>query len=323
MIAAGQHKQTVARFRPPKRSGRRDPPLMNAVTWTHWVWPMIAAALPYGVGMRVLARASRSGSGALPGEDLAWEQAEHYGRTAAVGVDPPEAAERAAAAWREAWRYTRLVDHADLFLSLTRSARWLRRHMDVDGAWPERDPFLAVTSHWGAGLWALRHLRAAGRTARFLSRRLDVEADLDPRLAAYARLRVRGVARALGTPLIYTGGAAQAVQRSWAQGESIVALFDVPPESGRRTISAPLGAGRISVPIGLLQLACAARIPVVTFAAGIDRRNRRRYLTIGPARVSDDPQRLVDMLARHLEGLLERDSAAWHLWPYAPALLER
>ena len=30
-----------------------------------------------------------------------------------------------------------MVDHADFYLAIFRSDRWMRRHMDVEGHWPE------------------------------------------------------------------------------------------------------------------------------------------------------------------------------------------
>jgi hypothetical protein len=37
--------------------------------------------------------------------------------------------------------------------------------------------------------------------------------------------------------------------------------------------------------------------------------------------VYSDPAELATMLAQHLERLIERDTAAWHMWPYAAELV--
>lgn len=247
----------------------------------------------------------------------AWAQAVRFGFAGTPGSRGADAD-----AWQQAWRLTRLADHTDLFLALTRGDRWMRRHVRVEGEWPRADPFLAVTSHWGAGLWSLRHLHRAGNRARFLSRRLDPE-ELrpDPWLERYARLRVWMTARELGAPLIYTGGASAEIATTWARGQSVVALFDVPAPEARSTIVLPLGRVAMRVPLGLLRLACEHRIPVLMFSVAVDHASGGRTLRIGTARTYDDPQTLGLELASHLERLLELDSAAWHLWPYAPALL--
>ena len=55
--------------------------------------------------------------------------------------------------WKKRYRLIRLVDHCDLFLVRTRTRRWFRKHVDVDGAWPASGPFIAMTFHWGCLLY--------------------------------------------------------------------------------------------------------------------------------------------------------------------------
>jgi hypothetical protein len=269
--------------------------------------------------MRALSKVAAFSSVRLPDEEAAWRQAARFART-----NLPETKGRPAGEdqWRRAWRLTRLVDHADLFLSLSRTSAWARRYVSVTGAWPLNDPFLAITNHWGAGWCSLRYLRESGHRARYLLRGI-VESDLqrDRCLVNYMKLRVVATRRALGTPLIYTGNASEEIVRTWASGTSVVGLFDVPSEPGRASISAEFGQGSIKVPLGLIRLACEHRVPVVTFAAGVDRNTGRRNLTIDPAQIWTDPAELAASLARHLDSLLRNDSASWHMWPYAGELL--
>ena len=49
-------------------------------------------------------------------------------------------------------RLTTLVDHADLYLALTRNNGWMQRYMAVEGQWPAPgQAALLCTFHWGAG----------------------------------------------------------------------------------------------------------------------------------------------------------------------------
>ena len=293
---------------------------MSETTATHWLWPALSATLPWPLGMRVLAKFASHPGVRLPDEEAAWRQATRCART-----NLPETQGRPAdeEQWRRAWRLTRLIDHADLFLALTRgTSAWLARHVDVIGAWPRRGPFLAVTNHWGAGMWALPSLRGSGHRARFLLRGI-VESELrqDQCLANYGRLRVAVSRRVLGTAMIYTGSASEEIARTWAGGMSVIGLFDVPPEPGRASISAEFGQGCIKVPLGLIRLAVEHRVPVITFAVGVDRLTGRRKLSIDPAQIWSDPADLAASLARHLDALLRSDSASWHMWPYAGELL--
>ena len=282
---------------------------------TFWAWPLATALLPSRAGLRVLRRVSRAAALSAP-EASAWRNAHAAGRT---GL--PESGQRPVdmAAWCTAWRLTQYLDRADLFVFLSRSPRWMRRHVDVRGEWPSPGPCLAVTGHWGAGLWALDLLRRSGHQPRFLARRPGE--DDDRWHAAYVRLRAFAVARATGAPLVYTEGASHEIERSWVAGHTIVGLFDAPP--GERSVArVPFGRSYIRLSRGLPRLACEHSIPVVEFSAAIDRRTGRRTITIGAAKVWHDAEALAHHWARELEALLQQDSAAWHLWPYAAELLE-
>ena len=228
------------------------------------------------------------------------------------------------ATWRRAWRLVQLIDHADLFVALTRGSRWFNGQADVRGAWPATGPFLAVTFHWGAGLGALAHLANAGHRARFLSGRFaDADFGTDVWRVRYVNLRIRAVESVTGARVIYTGGASQHIDDAFARGTGVVALCDVPATAGRSTIAASVNGLRLRMPLGLARLACARGIPVVSFVAGIDRATGTRHLTIDESRTFSDPASLAAALAARLGSQLERDAAAWHMWPYAAELLSR
>ncbi len=286
---------------------------------THWGWPALAASLPWSAGFALLSRVSASDTTCFDAESAAWQQARRF---AGISLPGARSADVDEIAWRRAWRLVQLVDHADLFLTLTRSDRWLDRHVDVRGAWPAAGPFLAVTCHWGAGLWALRHLGRSRHRSRFLARRLSpAEFGGDFGRRSYMRLRIRATERATGAPVIYTGGATVEIAQALDARSSIVALCDVPLPAGRSKIEAPFRGGRLAMPRGLIALACARGIPIVTFSAGLDRATGRRQLEIAPAEIHRDPAAAAAALARSLEALLACDSAAWHMWPYAAELL--
>jgi phosphatidylinositol dimannoside acyltransferase len=224
--------------------------------------------------------------------------------------------------WRRAWRLVQLIDHADLFVALTRRSRSFNWQADVRGTWPATDPFLAVTFHWGAGLGSLAHLANAGHRARFLSGRFaDSDFGNDAWRVRYVKLRIRAIESMTRAPVIFTGGASSHIDDAFAQGTSVVALCDVPPSEGRSTIAASLNGLQLRMPLGLARLACARRIPVVSFVAGVDRATGRRHLAIDEACVFSDPASLAAALAARLGSQLERDAAAWHMWPYAADLL--
>ncbi len=134
-------------------------------------------------------------------------------------------------------------------------------------------------------------------------------------------MRIRATERATRAPVIYTGGATAEIAQAFDARSPIVALCDVPLPPGRSKIETPFRGGRLAMPRGLIALACARGIPIVTFSAALDRATGRRQLDIAPAEIHHDPAAMAAALARTLEALLARDSAAWHMWPYAAELL--
>jgi hypothetical protein len=280
--------------------------------------PGSAALLPWPAGFRRLATLAQD-------ESLYREACEAGYAGAKTLVDIPDADD-----WKRRHRLVRLVDHCDLFLVRTRSHRWLRRHVDVEGAWPKSAPFIAMTFHWGAGLWSLAHLHAQGFRARLLSAPIDrAMFDGDFVAHAYARARNRAVAIAGGAPVIYTGAGStttSAIQLIAAlrRGDVVVALYDIPSArsdsagEGQTTLLTRVCDRPIRLPAGLARIAAAEGATVVPFSMGFDYRSGRRRLRIEDSFVAADAQMFADRLGESLTRLIQGDSAAWHFSALAP-----
>ena len=222
-------------------------------------------------------------------------------------------------AWKQRYRLIRLVDHCDMFLLRTRSRRWLRKHADIEGAWPAKGPFIAMSFHWGQGIWALADLHSIGAPVRLLAARLDRSAfGKDWVSYAYARSRNRTVESAAGAPIIYVGGATEAVKRALADGHIVLALYDLPPTEGHSTLLTRVCGRLIKLPAGLANLAAASGVPIVPFSLGIDCRTGRRQLRIEEPFHPASAQEFADRLATSLTRLIQMDTAAWHLSSHAP-----
>lgn len=218
--------------------------------------------------------------------------------------------------WRTIYRLTQLVDHGDLYLSRFRSDRWLRKYLDLTGAnWPKHPSFLAITFHWGTGLWSLRHLRSQGIVTAFLSARFDKSSFIKRRIAYYySRLRTREVERAGLTKVIYKGGSVPRLLEAFRQGKAVVALIDVPPREVGTCLPVTLFQRRAWWPSGLIRLAVRERIPVVAFTVALDPETGRRCLNITEPLPAHDPHQLAEALAGCFSEAISRNSPAWHSW---------
>lgn len=222
-------------------------------------------------------------------------------------------------AWLHEHRLTMLVDHADLYLSRTRSDRWLRRYVDVHGAWNIKDQAaILITFHWAAGMWAHRHARSAGLAPHMLLARQDRGSYAERWvLRRYARARVRTVAMADGKPVILVPGAMADVRQALHGNEQIIVVIDVPPDQVRDTAPVTVLGRTVYMPAALPRMAVAERLPVTVFTLGLDVRTGRRDLRLYPLGVCDDEQALVTRIFSHFDQIVRARPAGWHFWQVA------
>lgn len=269
-----------------------------------WLLPLVVALLPYRLGLAL----ARGLAARLPLYDAvtgrAWEQC------AAVRPDDERR-------WKAGFRLTQLIDHADLFWSLTRSDRWILARM----ALPRIEPsyprgLLVIGFHYGQGLWLLRWLRVAGVPSRFVSvrfARVDFETTAH---YLYARLRMWAVERAEGAVPIYTGGGRRAIGETLARGGCVFGLVDVAmADAGERAANATLFGRPIVFPEGLLDSAREVDPPVLILTARHDAGERRRVDATSYPAVSG---LAMPVIARELESRVAEAPNAWHVWGLWP-----
>jgi hypothetical protein len=268
--------------------------------------PGLAALLPWNWCFRLYRRLARS--------DTLYQaetEAALRGASSWQSIEQPDS-------WKAAFRLVRLVDHADLYLSLFRSDRWMTRHIEIVGSWPKETPFLAVTYHWGQGMWSLRHLRAHGIPAALLVFTPSREDQAGQPVAYwYGVVRHAEVERVLKRPVIDSAEAVWEIRRLWREGVSVVALYDVPRgvpggAQARRRIDEVLGR-QMDFPVGLAKLAGHAGVPVACFDCSVNRSTGKRRLRIQPALNSTSEDALGASMVRGFEALLREDLAGWHL----------
>ncbi len=232
------------------------------------------------------------------------------GAQSAGAVDDP-------ARWLREYRLVILVDHADHYLSRTRSNAWLRRHVRVTGDWAvQGQGALLVTFHWGCGMWAQRHAHAHGLLPHTL---VASPEGLRGRsvLRGYIRQRLRTLEQAEGRPVIHVPGPMRALRRAWAAREQVVLVIDVPADQVAGTLTLPVLGRPARVPAALAQLAVQQGVPVTVYTLDLDLATGQRHLRLYPLGVPQDAETLLRQVFTHFDAAVGARPASWHLWSEA------
>jgi phosphatidylinositol dimannoside acyltransferase len=224
------------------------------------------------------------------------------------------------AQWLQTSRLVTLIDHADFFLSRTRSQRWMARHLEVQGQWPApNEAALLCTFHWGAGMWALRHAGSqqlvahaivaphsranfAGRTVRYL----------------YYGARNRENTRALGTQPIQVSASPRPVMQALRAHQQVMAAIDVPADQVAASELITLLGLHARVPRGLFRIAAQSQVPLFVYITGIRMHDGKRTLSIARLPTGADQAQLMQQAFALLEAAITENPAAWHFWKVAP-----
>ena len=276
--------------------------------------PGLAALLPWKVCFRLFRFVCRAEFLYREYSELAFAEASARGW---VRIDP--------AHWRQRCRLVMLVDHADYYLSLSRSNRWMARHVLASGTWP--DPSQAAilcTFHWGAGLWALRHVAAHGLHVHLLIAPLS-RAPFAGRTIAYwyYRRRIDAIPRALGRAPIEATRSPRPVLKALRSGEQVAAVMDVPADQVMASEPIDFLGFRARVPRGLLRAACDSGVPVTVYLLGVRLSDGKRTLRIHHLGSRNEVEPLIREVFGYLEAAIEEEPAAWHFWSVAPRFFER
>ncbi len=221
--------------------------------------------------------------------------------------------------WLWSRKIVTLVDHADHYLGLFRSNRWMHRHMVVQGQWPAVDPgLLLVTFHWGAGYWGLRHAASQGVHPHALVATLTAKAYQGRWvLGWYARARNANVARTLAAQTIDAKLDLKSLIQAIRRKQPLLGVLDVPADGAKSSIPITLMGMSASVPGGLLRLAVEHQLKVVIYVTGLDTHTGQRFLHIKPMESTSNVADLAASVFAELEQAIKSDAPAWHFWSVA------
>jgi hypothetical protein len=219
-------------------------------------------------------------------------------------------------AFRHDARTTWLLETADLYLSRRQPVDWLPAHVAIKGSWPA-GAFIALTFHYGTGLWLCRALRQAGHRSMFLSASFERDEFAQrPWRYGYGAQRLREVERIGGEPIAYRPGVRRTLLDALRRGSSVIGLIDIPPRlAPRGQVGVRLLDQAASLPDGLLRLAIEAQVPIVPCWVDIDFASGHRTVVIGDAQLPEPMGPVLADLAASLDRLVRTRPAAWMFWP--------
>jgi hypothetical protein len=213
-----------------------------------------------------------------------------------------------------------LVDRCDNYLTLLRSVRWWRRHVDVTGdGLPALHVGLLLFSHWGAGHWIWRILVGEGMTAYLLARRAAVGDVGRGRVSGwYMHLRIWGLHRGGCAGPIFAGGSKDQLREVLARGDSVLAAVDLPAAPQQRAVPVTLLGHPTRFPSALIELALDANVAISLASFGLDWNTGRRSLHLEALPRGLTVQEIMSRYAAYVSRCIEAQPAAWQVWPQAP-----
>lgn len=283
----------------------RSPPWLG---WrTHLLSPLLDAALKRDPAAAGLAHHAR----AFPGAQEESERAAARAIDTGFAVDPD---------WQHRHMLTAALDRQDNFARLLRARLADPARLETHGEWP-RGRFVALGLHWGAGFPVLAHLLDSGRQPAFVYRPENPDDLGSVPQRIFNRLHLRSL-HGFGH-CIPVGGAYRKINQAVAAEQVPVILFDAPAIGTARVMEFHPSPYRVVLRSGLLQLLADQQLPFVFFRCGQKPGQARRLLEISRRHEATAAEQIGLRAAEFLLETLTRDSAQWHLWPAAEALIAR
>lgn len=208
-----------------------------------------------------------------------------------------------------------LVDWADVYWWNSRSIRWLDRNVLFEGDSIPSEPVMAITLHYGAGLWALPAFSRYSSPLGWVHAPVaDVVAKGHRITTWLSRWRVRTVRQIPGVSALSTPGALEKMQQCVTEQGSILGLIDAPFQEKRRCSRIDVLGKRFNMPNGFLRFAVAHHLPVYLFTLTLNEAGDGRIFR---GRLLDRSLGFDEMLLELSKWTTESivyDPAAWHLW---------
>ncbi len=227
--------------------------------------------------------------------------------------------------WLWVRRLITLVDHADHYLGIARTDRWMDKYLQVNGQWPEPSkPMMLVTFHWGAGYWGLRHAAAHGLHPHALVASLESPAYAGRSILTwYATARNKNVAKTLAANTIDITRNLKQVIRVLRSNRPLLGVLDVPADQAQAGLEVELIQRRARVARGLLRLAVDEKVRITYYITGIHTDTGIRFLKIKEMPIALTVEQLASDMFQELDALIHQEAPAWHFWSISDRFFQR
>lgn len=270
-----------------------------------WLVPGLAALLPWHWCTRIYWWLAKSSL--LMGEEVGGSR----GGRQTLGLDPADPV------FDRRFRYGFLLEHADVYRTLTRGWRGLARTMPIVAPVSDVRPGLCFFFNFNQGLPALASLRLAGFQVFLVYRSLERRPEGVGWLRyAYMRLRLRMVAAVCGNSGIGTGGARERIAQTIAAGGLVCVAADTPPRPDTGLVQVDFPGGRTAYwRSGVLKLALELSGPLRCFVVHLDWQHGTRQLELRDLDADADLTGLTRALNQLFLNALLQQPELWFYWP--------
>lgn len=265
--------------------------------------PLLCCLLPWRASVRLLRLLSRWRGWYR--EEV--EQAVWYALRAGFAPEPEAFARRA--------RWRLLIEGVDPFVVALRRrsrlvAKWVRTHGDP---LPDAGPALFVGTHHGCGYLFVPFMAENGLPLNIVAPPMATVLQGATRLQRwFRRTRLWLLARAAGRPLVFRGGAFDAMVSLLKRGDVGFGLCDL-PTSRADAVEVELVGRKTRLSPALFEIAERTGVPVYIFCVDIDLATGERHVELRRLRSSDSAaqtREFSDMLSERIRN----DPSGWRFW---------
>lgn len=212
-------------------------------------------------------------------------------------------------------RLYEMLDWADVYWANSRSEKWLVRNVVYEGDSVPTEPVMAITLHYGAGLWSLRVFSTHNQPVGWVHAPIDPIAPKGRRMDTLLRhWRLRTVRRLPGVLALSTPGAHDKMLACAHDGGSLVGLIDAPFQQGRQCSALTVLGRRFVLANGLLRFALAEHMPVYLYTMTLNSAADGRIFRGRLLDRSASMETVIKAIGEWITEALLRDPAAWHYW---------